>query len=629
VICYAFRMARTNQGSYSFLDFTLDPAAERLIRGDSEVKLRPKSFQALLYLVNRAGLLVTREELLEALWGNVTVTDESVTKCIADIRRALSDDSQEIVRTVPRRGFLFQPEVHPSDPPQSASQSRKSALARVLRMRNVILLASLAAFGLAVLLGSTRWREFLFGLRPAFEAIAVLPFESLSTGTDQQYIADGMTEALITDLGQASPLRVIARTSVNRYLKTKKPVREIARELNVDVVVEGTVLQSGDRIRVTANLIQVSPEKHIWAHSYERSFRDALALQNELAGAITGEIQGKLATRQQAHPGNSRLVDPDAQLAYWKARSLLDNSRGEPELHRKAVEYSEQAVRIDPGYAPAHAALAMSYVGLSNIGMVFPKEVMPRARAAAQRAIALDEELPYAHGALGYILLVYDRDWVGAEREAKRAILLNPSDAEAHRLLSNYLAAVGRVDEAVVEMKRARELDPLSYLVNWNVGRMLCLARKYDEALTELQRTGDAHSNSPGVDIWIFKSRWMKAQADAAIAVDLRIRGYRDGFSAESLDALRASYRHKGSQGYWAKVRDLVLPKFRTNPIGWYRLAEINTYLGDREEAFRWLEKAFDERPNWIPFLKVDPTLDPLRSDPRFSELLRRMGLSP
>jgi len=178
-------------------------------------------------------------------------------------------------------------------------------------------------------------------------------------------------------------------------------------------------------------------------------------------------------------------------------------------------------------------------------------------------------------------------------------------------------------------MKRARELDPLSFQLNWSVARMLCLARKYDEALAELRRTGDLHANSPGIDIWMFKSCWMKSLVDGAIAVDLRIRGYRDGFSAESINVLRAAYRQKGSQGYWAKLRDLVLPKFAAYPLGWYRLAEINTYLGDKEEAFRWLEKAVDGRPEWIPFLKVEPTLDPLRSDPRFSALLRRMGLTP
>ena len=329
-------------------------------------------------------------------------------------------------------------------------------------------------------------------------------------------MADGLTEALITDLGESSPLRVVGRTSVNQYFRTKKPIREIARELNVGVVVEGTVAQSGDRLRVTANLIQVSPEKHIWAHTYERNIRDTLALQNEVAATIAGEVRAKLRPEQRMRLARSRPVSPEAQLAYWKARSLLDHARGDPEVHRKTIEYSQQAVGFDPSFAPAHAALARSYAGMSDIGGAFPREVMPRARAAAQRAVALDEELAYAHVALGYVLLTYDRDWAGAEREGRRAISLNPSDAEAHWLLSNYLAAVGRVDEAVVEMKRARDLDPLSFHLNWNVGRMLCLARKYNEALAELRRTGDMQQ-SPGVGIWVFKSYWMKAQVDDAI----------------------------------------------------------------------------------------------------------------
>jgi TolB-like protein/DNA-binding winged helix-turn-helix (wHTH) protein len=610
--------------SYSFLDFTLDLAAERVLRGATEIKLRPKSFQVLRYLVERPGRLVTREELMQAVWGDVAVTDESITKCIADIRRALADDSQEIIRTVTRRGFLFQAEVRPVHPPLAAPQTPGS---RPVHTRGMTF-AGMVVFGLVAGLASLQWRGHLFGRRPVFEAIAVLPFESLSNGADQQYMADGMTEALITNLGQVSPLRVIARTSVNQYQKTKKPVREIARELNVDVVVEGTIAQSGDRLRVTANLIQVSPEKHLWAHSYERNFRDALALQNEIAGAIAGEIQGKLMPQQKSRPGSSRPVEPAAQIAYWKARYFL-NGRTDVEVQRKTVEYSEQAVRIDPSYAPAHAALARSYAGLSDMGEAFPREVMPRARLGAQRAIALDEELAYAHVALGWILLVYDRDWVGVEREGRRAIGLNPSDAEAHWLLANYLAAVGRVDEAVVRMKHARELDPLSFHINWHVGRMLFLARKYDEALAELRQTADMQRNSSAVDIWTFKSYWMKGLADEAIAADLRIRGYRDGFSAESLDDLRAAYSNSGSRGYWTKLRKLVLPKFRSNPTGWYRLAEINTYLGDNKEAFWWLEKAYEERPSWIAWIKVDPVLDPLRSDPRFSALLRRMGLPP
>jgi tetratricopeptide (TPR) repeat protein len=298
-----------------------------------------------------------------------------------------------------------------------------------------------------------------------------------------------------------------------------------------------------------------------------------------------------------------------------------------PDDSRKVVEYSERAVRLDPSYAPAQAMLSRSYALLADVGFAFPREVMPGARMAAERAIALDEELAYAHFALGSILLIFDRDWAGAEREGRRAISLNPSDAQGHLLLANYLAAVGRADEAVIETKRARELDPFSFLINWNVGRMLCLARRYDEALAELEQAGDMQRNSSPVDIWIFKSYWMKGQVDEAIAADVRLRSYRDGISAQSLNALRAAYSKNGSRGYWSKLRELLLPRFSTNPIGWYRLAEINTYLGDKEEAFRWLQKAYDERPNWIPFIKVDPSLDPLRSDPRFRALLHRMEL--
>jgi TolB-like protein len=523
---------------------------------------------------------------------------------------------------VPRRGFLFEAEVRAVDIMPSRDDQAATSRRRAVR------LIGLAVVGLAAILVSIRWRGDLFGRRPVFEAIAVLPFESLTNGDDQLYLAEGMTEALITDLGQASPLRVIARTSVNQYQKTKKPIQQIARELKVDVVVEGMIAQSGDRIRVTANLIQVSPEKHIWAHAYERNLGDALALQNEIAGAIAGEIEGKLRPRMHSGLANSRPVNPEAQAAYWKAKYLQDHRFrvGLEKDYQKIIDYSEQAVRMDPGYAPAHATLSRAYATISDIGEAFPRDIMPRAKAEAQQAVALDEELVDGHVALGYVLLIYDRDWAGTEREARRATSLNPSDAQGHELLASYLAAVGRVDEAVVEIKRARELDPFSFSVNWDAGRMLCFARRYDEALAELRQAGDMERNSPAVDIWTFKSYWAKGQADEAVAVDMRLRGYRDRLN---VDILREAYSTKGLRGYWTKVRELVLPKFRTTPIGWYRLAEINTYLGDKEEAFRWLEKAYEERPNWIPWIKVDPSLDGLRSDPRFTALLRRMGLTP
>jgi TolB-like protein/DNA-binding winged helix-turn-helix (wHTH) protein/Tfp pilus assembly protein PilF len=624
--------------SYSFLEFTLDLAGERLTRGGIEIKLRPKSFQVLRYLVERHGRLVTREELLHAVWGDVAVTDESVTKCIADIRKALTDDAQEIIRTVTRRGFLFQPEVRlvhrarvldeRENPPEQERQSPRRVLKRLLVRRRAMLVAATAALGLLAAFVRLQWRGNLLDRGPAFEAIAVLPFESFSNSADQQYLADGMTDALITYLGQASPLRVIARTSIGRYQRTKKSVQEIARELNVDVVVEGTIAQSGDRIRATANLIQVSPEKHIWARSYEGTVGDALTLQNEIAGAIATEVRGTLTPIQPSRAAVVRPIGPAAQLAYWKARYFL-HGRRDVENAKKSIEYAAQAVQHDPAYAPAHAALAMSYLMLSNMGGTFPRDIVPQAKAAAVQAIALDDQLADGHVALGAILLAYDWDWNGASREVTRALRLNPSHGDARQLLANYLAAVGRVDEAVAEIKRARNLDPFSFYINRNVGRILYFARKYDEAVAELRQATDMQPNSSVVDVWIVKCYLKQGRADEAVAADLQLHPTRDGLDPRAVETLRAAYSHEGLPGYWEKLLELTLPLHRASVFGPWHLAETYAYLEDKDEAFRWLDKAYEVKSGTMPWIKVDPSLDYLRSDPRFGALLRRMGLTP
>ncbi|MGH9627067.1 MAG: hypothetical protein ACRD7E_01700, partial [Bryobacteraceae bacterium] len=342
-------------------------------------------------------------------------------------------------------------------------------------------------------------------------------------------------------------------------------------------------------LRVTANLIQVSPEKHIWAHTYERSLQDVLVLQNEIAEAIAAAIQGKLSPSQQWRPGHSRRVNPEVQLAYWKALYYL-NARRDPQAGKKGIAYAEQAVQIDPGYAPAHAVLARSYANQSYMGG--SPSLMARAKAAAQRAIALDDQLAEAHAALALILLGYDWDWAGAEREARLAVSMNPSDAEAHNVLALCLQAVGRVDEALIEVKRARELDPFSFRIHRNVGRALYLARKYDEALVELRQTREMQTDASAVDVWIVKSCLKQNQGDEAVAADLRVRANRSGLGPEMTDVLRAGYSNMGVRGYWTKLRELVLPAYRSSEnYGPYLLAEINAYLGDREEAFLWLEK--------------------------------------
>jgi TolB-like protein/Flp pilus assembly protein TadD len=543
---------------------------------------------------------------------------------------ANSGDTGAVVIELPKGryvpAFIPRPRVSEQQPEIPASL-KPGFVSRFGRPRMILLVAGIAGFGLLAAVGTLLRRGNPADGPAAFEAIAVLPFESLSSGPDQQYIADGLTETLITNLGQASALRVIARTSVNQYRGTKKPVREIARELNVDAVVEGTITQAGDRLRVTANLIQVSPEKHLWARHYERNLGDVLALQNEIADAIAAGIHVSLTPRQQSRLQRSRPVNPDAQLAYWRALYFLQGRR-DRDSAVKSLDYSQRSVAIDPAYASAQAALARSYLMLSNLGAAFPSELMAAARSAAQTAIALDDDLAEGHVALGSILLAYDWDWAGAEREARRAVSLNPSSADAQLLLANYLAAIGRTGEAIDTIKRARELDPFSFYINRNVGRILYFARKYDEALKELRQAAEMQPGSPAVQNWIAMSCLKKGLFDAAVAADMRELRALYPLSAIHLNTLQTGYSGDGLPGYWKKVRELLLAMPPRDVHRSYHLAEVNAFIGDRDEAFRWLQKAYEERTGHMPWIKVTPSLDALRPDPRFAKLLRLMGLA-
>jgi tetratricopeptide (TPR) repeat protein len=366
-------------------------------------------------------------------------------------------------------------------------------------------------------------------------------------------------------------------------------------------------------------------------HSADRDSRwqqDTLTLQNEIAGAISTEVRGTLTPTKAPRPSVIRSVDPVAQLAYWKARYFLQGRR-DVDNTKKSIEYAAQAVQHDPNYAPAHAALAMSYLMLSNMGGTFPRDIVPQAKAAAMRAIALDDQLADGHVAFGSILLAYDWDWDSASREVTRALQLNPSHPDACQLSANYLAAVGRVDEAVAEIRRARALDPFSFYINRNVGRILYFARKYDEAVAELRQATDMQPNSMVVDVWIAKSILKQGRTDEAIAADLQVHTTRDGLDENTTQVLHAAYSHGGVSGYWTKLLEVTLPSYRTSVFGPWYLAEMYAHLGDKDHAFEWLDKAYEVKSGTMPWVKVDPSLDSLRSDPRFLALLGRMGLTP
>jgi TolB-like protein/Flp pilus assembly protein TadD len=470
------------------------------------------------------------------------------------------------------------------------------------------------------------WRERVFGraATPRIESLAVLPLENLMGDPKQEYFVDGMTEALIAELGQISSLRVISRTSVMRFKGTRPPggLPEIARQLNADAVIEGSVLRGGDRVRITVQLIDARADRHLWAENYERDLRDILALQSEVAGAIAIKIQGALAPQEQERLAHTPPVNPAAQEAYLKGTYL---NQGTNEQRRKAREYFEQAVSIDPGYAPAYAGLADYYWATPEL----PAAVaMPEAKRYALKALDLDPSLVRAHTALAAVRYYGDWDWSAAEKEFKRALELNPSDADAHRMYSIYSSALGRGEEALAEIRRAQQLDPLSNLTQVTAGWTFYYARQYDRAVEQCRRIVESDPNSDGGYDCLGSAYLAKGLYEEAIAASQRAVSLSGSDPARVLGLARA-YALAGRKAEARKV----LQEWRRLSKGAYLppcyFAAVYVALGENEQAFTWLEKAYRERDIYLTWLKVDEALDPLRPDPRFHELLSRVGLLP
>jgi len=450
---------------------------------------------------------------------------------------------------------------------------------------------------------------------PRIESLAVLPLANLSGDPEQEYFADGMTEELITNLGKISALRVISRTSVMRYKKTEKPLPQIARELGVDGIVEGSVLRVGDRVRITAQLIQAEQERHLWAESYERDLRDILALQSEVARAIAEQVKFKLAPQELARLATTRRVDPGAQVAYLRGRYFVN--RWPAEDFVKCAEYLEAATQRDPSYAEAHAALATCYTNM--VWSQPPKEVFPKVKAAALKSLQIDDTLAEGHYALGCAKMFFDWDWAGAEREVKLALDLNPSSALAHLWYSNRFLFPGHFDEAIAEARKAVDLDPASLLTNRNLTFVYLLARRYDDAIVQAKATLelDPANFVSRFDIaWAYALKGSKAEALAEAT--------RFGFADHPFFA--APGRRKEAMESIGRDLKARAAKQYVNP---FYIGMQYAHLGEKEQALEWLEKAYQDRSAMMVQLKVSPDLDGLRSDSRFQDLLRRMNFPP
>jgi len=454
------------------------------------------------------------------------------------------------------------------------------------------------------------------------QSLAVLPLENLSHDPEQDYFADGMTDELITALAKIGSLRVTSRNSVMQYQGQRKATPQIAKELNVDALIEGTVLRSGDRVRITAQLIHGQTDTHLWADSYQRDLRDILALQSDVARAIADEIKIKLTPQEQARLASARPVNPDAYQAYLKGNDL---TKGTYEQRRKAMDYFEQAVALDPGYAPAYAGIADYYWGASDLDS---RVAMPKAKQYALKALNLDPNLAHAYTALAGVSFYADRDWAGAEKEYRRALELNPSDAEAHRMYSVYLSALGRGEEALAEVHRAQELDPRSTLPDITAGWAFYFARQYDQAIEQCRRVLELDPNSPGGHDCLASGYLAKGLYEEAISAFERAVSFSGG-DPDRVVGLGRAYALAGRKAEAHKVLQQLRQLSKAAYLPPYYLATLHVALGENEQALTWLEKAYRDHDSHLAWLKVDEALDPLRPDPRFQALLHRVGLTP
>jgi TolB-like protein/Flp pilus assembly protein TadD len=579
------------QGSVGFGRFRLLPQRRELRADGVVVELGSRAFDILVALTEARGELVTKDEILSRVWPDTVVEENNLVVQISALRKALGED-RGFIRTVSGRGYRFVAQI----------------------------LTSVAETDIETPVG----RDTSAEAAPKVRSIAVLPLESLSDDPSQEYFADGMTDELITALAQISSLRVISRTSIMTYKRVRKLLPEIARELNVEAVVEGTVLRFGDRVRITAQLIQLPVERHMWARSFEGDLRDTLALQNGLARTIAEQIRVTVTEQEQTALQTARPVNPAAYEAYLKGRFFLNKRTGDG--LKTAIEYFTHAIETDQTYAAGYSGLADAYAlsGDWKYGVLSPREAFTQAEAAATKALALDESLGEAHASLAYALDLYAWNWATAETEYKRAIQLNPGYPTAHQWYSWHLLMMGRNHEGIRELRKAESLDPLSLIISADIADAFCVSRLYDEAVEQSEKTLEMDPNFAVGHYELGQALEQMHRHDEAIVEFQRaieLSGHSGAFDSNLGYAYAVSGRRQEAIEI---IKDLEAMQ-DGNASTDADIALIYVGLGDPDQAMISLNKAYEAR--FKASILLRPAFEPLRSDSRFQDLLRRIGL--
>jgi TolB-like protein/DNA-binding winged helix-turn-helix (wHTH) protein/Tfp pilus assembly protein PilF len=681
-------MTNETRHFYEFGPFRLDPVAPFLWRGDQPVSLTPKALETLVALVQQGGQVVSREELIEAVWPDTVVEENNLSVNVSALRKALGDseDGEKYIETVPRRGYRFAASVREvpfesaelvytrqtrsltlieessetdaapilpggaslvrsderaepamDSPPPIQAVSAKLGSSTTQSQRGVARLAQhrlSIGLGAAAIVVAVSLLAYFYSARNAriitvkgaINSVAVMPFVNSSADPNTEYLSDGITESLINQLSRLPNLKVMSRNSVFHYKGRESQVQAIARELGVQAVLSGRVVQRGDGISISVELVNASDNSHIWGEQYERKLGDLLSVQREITQEITDRLHLPLTGAERILVNKRYTENAEAYQLYLKGRYFWNKRTAEG--LKKGIEYFNGAIERDAHYALAYSGLADSYTQLSEYDVMNAREAYPKASEAATRALAIDEGLAEAHASLGVIKAAYDWDWSDAEREYKRAIELKPNYAPAHQWYAEFLAGMGRHEEALAEIKRAQQLDPLSLITNAVVAWILYFARQYDEVIAQVQRVLEMDANFAEVYPFLGRAYEQKGRYTEAIAA-FQKRQALVGFGASGNTAEGAAQEILTHKAYWQKrLRRLEEEEKTRFGLGSaHRWAECYAQLGEKDQAFYFLEKSFEERSYWLMYLKVAPNLDNLRSDPRFTDLLRRVKL--
>ena len=643
--------AKQSGGScFHFDDVVVDRGNFCVQKVDEVRTLTPRAFDVLIYLIEQRGRVVEKQELFDQVWKEAFVTDNALTRAIKEIRHELGDDAgaPHYIETVPKRGYRFIAElkaapngrpaagdlaeiempsvaiIEPEPAALTATEPAPSIAERPVSGSKRHTMAWLLTLIALLLVASAAW-YFIIARRPAIDSVAVLPFLNASADPEAEFLSDGIANSIANSLAQLPQLRVLPMSNVARYKGRAEDPQEAGRALGVGAVLVGKLVQHGDRLQIQTELVSVGQDSRLWGGQYDRPLADLLSVQGEITQAVTDKLRVRLSDTEKQRLLNPGTANNEAYQLYLKGRFFWNKFT--PEGLQKSIEYYQQAIALDPRYALAYTSLADSCIVQANTGVVAPREVYPKATRAVEKALEFDAALAEAHATLGAIKLFYEWDWAGAERELKRAIELNPNYADGHTLYGHYLKAMGRVSETRAVVKRAQELEPFSLLINTDVGYAFYYARQYDEAIEQSKRTLEMDPHFLFTHISLGRAYEQKGMSEQAIAA------FQNGLSLSGGDpivvgSLGHAYAIAGQRGAAQKMLDQLQEMTRHRYVAPYATALIYTGLGEKQQALTWLEKAYEARDHWLIWLKVEPLFDPLRSEPRFADLLRRLRLA-